>query len=258
MAVDIRGPKLEGTVHVNMALTLKFMAGYLFGADASIEPPERQLVPGDDEFLFRQGPARGLSKIRFGDWRAVYERRADVPNVARFAELADSFKNFLAAAAPDENQQKDLDYLLTLGELFTLIPYGQLIIEQAELIDLPDDTLDQIFDVLIRDFSAYATQLHGKASATRGPVRVGAGSGDAPATDDERTEAVWRKVRRLRVSTRCARRGPATRPSRRTFTARGYEGWKSTFGGEVPYRYRSSAGAFGISLVIFCIVPRNL
>ncbi len=59
-AVDIRGlPKLEGTVHVNMALTLKFMAGYLFGADASIEPPERQLVPGDDEFLFRQGPARG-------------------------------------------------------------------------------------------------------------------------------------------------------------------------------------------------------
>ncbi len=32
MAVrDIRGlPKLEGTVHVNMALVLKFMAGYLF------------------------------------------------------------------------------------------------------------------------------------------------------------------------------------------------------------------------------------
>ena len=197
-AVDIRGlPKLEGTVHVNMALTLKFMAGYLFGADASIEPPERQLVPGDDEFLFRQGPARGLSKIRFGDWRAVYERRADVPNVARFAELADSFKNFLAAAAPDENQQKDLDYLLTLGELFTLIPYGQLIIEQAELIDLPDDTLDQIFDVLIRDFSAYATQLHGKASATEAQCEWARGAVTRPATDDERTEAVWRKVRAL-------------------------------------------------------------
>ena len=62
-ARDIRGlPKLEGTVHVNMALVLKFMAGYLFNADAELDPPERMLAPGDDEFLFRQGPARGLSQ----------------------------------------------------------------------------------------------------------------------------------------------------------------------------------------------------
>ena len=197
-AVDIRGlPKLEGTVHVNMALTLKFMAGYMFGADASIAAPERRLDPGDDEFPFRQGPARGLSKIRFGDWRGVFERHSRVPNVARFAELADSFKGFLAAAAPDEEQQKDLDYLLTLGELFTLIPYGQLICEQAELTGLPDDTLDQIFDVLIRDFSAYATQLHGKASATEAQVGWARAAVTRPVVDDERTEAVWRKVRAL-------------------------------------------------------------
>ena len=37
-ARDIRGlPKLEGTVHVNMALVLKFMAGYLFNADADLD-----------------------------------------------------------------------------------------------------------------------------------------------------------------------------------------------------------------------------
>ena len=197
-AVDIRGlPKLEGTVHVNMALTLKFMAGYLFGADSAIAAPERQLDPGDDEFLFRQGPARGLSKIRFGDWHEAYGKFDDVPNVARFAELAESFKQLLVDAAPGEEQQKDLDYLLTLGELFTLIPYGQLICEQAELIGLPTDTLDQIFDVLIRDFAGYATQLHGKASATEAQVEWARGAIARPVVDDERTEAVWQKVRAL-------------------------------------------------------------
>ena len=197
-ARDIRGlPKLEGTVHVNMALVLKFMAGYLFNADPDLAPAEPQLEPGDDEFLFRQGPARGLSKIRFGDWRAAFEPFASVPNVARFAELADSFKGLLVDAAPGEDQQKDLDYLLTLGELFTLIPYGQLICEQAELTGLAADTLDQIFDVLIRDFSAYATELHGKASATEAQADWARGAITRPVVDAARFDAVWEKVRSL-------------------------------------------------------------
>jgi acyl-CoA dehydrogenase len=197
-ARDIRGlPKLEGTVHVNMALVLKFVAGYLFNADPDLAPAERMLAPGDDDFLFRQGPARGLSKIRFSEWRAAFEPYAEVANVARFADLAESFKALLVDAAPGEDQQKDLDYLLTLGELFTLIPYGQLICEQAALTDLATDTLDQIFDVLIRDFSAYATQLHGKASATEAQSEWARGAITRPVVDPERYEAVWSKVRAL-------------------------------------------------------------
>ena len=197
-ARDIRGlPKLEGTVHVNMALTLKFMAGYLFNPDPDLGSPERRLDPDDDEFLFRQGPTRGLSKIRFAEWRPAFDHYGEVPNVARFAELAESFKSLLTDAAPDEEQQKDLDYLLTLGELFTLIPYGQLICEQAALIGLAEDTLDQIFDVLIRDFSGYATQLHGKASATEAQAEWARGAITRPVVDGERTEAVWQKVRAL-------------------------------------------------------------
>ena len=38
-----------------------------------------------------------------------------------------------ATAPPDEDQQRDLGFMLTLGELFTLVVYGQLILEQAEL-----------------------------------------------------------------------------------------------------------------------------
>lgn len=197
-AKDIRGlPKLEGTVHVNMALVLKFMPAYLFDPDPGLAPPERALAAGDDEFLFRQGPARGLSRIRFSDWRAAFEPFASVPNVARFAELAESFKQLLIDAAPDADQQRDLDYLLTLGELFTLIPYAQLILEQARFVDLPLDTLDQIFDVLVRDFSAYAVELHGKTSATPAQADWARAAITRPAVDGERFDSVFGTVRAL-------------------------------------------------------------
>jgi acyl-CoA dehydrogenase len=197
-ARDIRGlPKLEGTVHVNMALVLKFMAGYLFNADGELAPPGRTLAPGDDDFLFRQGPARGLSKIRFSPWREAFAPFSEVPNAARFVELAESFERLLVDAAPDEDQQRDLDYLLTLGELFTLIPYGQLICEQASFVGLPHDTLDQVFDVMVRDFSRYAVELHGKTSATRAQQDWARAALAKPVVDAERFDSVFGKVRGL-------------------------------------------------------------
>jgi acyl-CoA dehydrogenase len=153
--------------------------------------------PGDDEFLFRQGPARGLGKIRFSPWEKAFAPFTDVPNVVRFVGLAESFRMFLTEAGPDEAQQKDLDYLLTLGELFTLIPYAQLICEQAELIGLPHDTLDQVFDVLIRDFSGYAAELHGKTSSTEAQQEWARGAITKPVTDQARFDSVWAKTRAL-------------------------------------------------------------
>lgn len=189
-------PKLEGTVHVNLALVLKFMPNYLFN------PAEFEAVPtrhdaSDDEFFFRQGPARGLGKIRFPDWRAVYERFAQVPNVTRFLEQADGLKTLLSTAAPDEAQQRDLDFLLNLGQLFTLVVYGQLILEQAELTGATPDLLDQVFDVLVRDFSAYAVALHGKASATEAQRAWALGSVRGPVVDADRFERVWTEVAAL-------------------------------------------------------------
>lgn len=151
----------------------------------------------NDEFLFDQGPTRGLSKIQFADWKEVYARSADVPNVAVFAEQAASLKELLTTAPPDEHQQKDLDYLLALGELFTLIPYGQLILEQAELTGLAADTLDQIFDVFVRDFSAYAIELHGKTSSTQEQQDWALRAVTKPAADSDRFDAVVEKVRAL-------------------------------------------------------------
>ncbi len=196
-ARDIRAlPKLEGTVHVNMALVLKFMAAYLFDPAEYDAVPKRD-DPADDDFLFRQGPARGLGKIRFHDWRAVYGRFAHVSNVVLFTELADAFKVLLATAPPTEEQIKDPDFMLALGELFTLIVYGQLILEQAELSGLATDTVDQIFDVLVRDYSAYAVSIHGRSSSTDGQQQWVVENIRKPVVDSERFESVWGKARAL-------------------------------------------------------------
>jgi alkylation response protein AidB-like acyl-CoA dehydrogenase len=196
-ARDIRAlPKLEGTVHVNMALVLKFMASYMLNP-GDYEPVPVRRDAADDDFLFRQGPAKGLGGIQFHDWRATYADFAGVPNVERFTEQAEGLAELLTTAPPGEDQRQDLDFLLALGELFTLIVYGQLILEQAALADVDRDTIDQIFDVLVRDFSAYAVVLHGRASSTEEQQGWVVAHLRKPVVDEERFQRVFETVRGL-------------------------------------------------------------
>ena len=196
-ARDIRGlPKLEGTVHVNMALVLKFMANYFFNP-GEFETVAARRDAADDPFLFAQGPTSGLGKIQFHDWRPVYGEFAHVPNVARFTEQAEALRDLLATAPPTGEQQQDLGFLLIVGELFTQVVYGQLILEQAGLDGVDSEVIDQVFDVFVRDFSSSAITLHGQASATE-PQRDWALSAvRGPAAGPERFERVWGQVAAL-------------------------------------------------------------
>ncbi|MFF0148886.1 acyl-CoA dehydrogenase [Amycolatopsis sulphurea] len=194
---DIDGlPKLEGTVAVNLALIAKFMPAYLFSPQEYPPVPTRDDA-ADDGFLFRQGAARGLAKIRFHDWKPAYEKASRIPNVACFTEQARRLVRLLAEAAPDEAQQADLDFGLALTELFTLVVYGQLILEQAELTGIEDDVLDQLFAVLVQDFSAAAVDLHGKPGSTDKQQELALAAVRKPIVDDERFARVWEQVRAL-------------------------------------------------------------
>jgi acyl-CoA dehydrogenase len=187
---DIRAlPKLEGTAHVNMALIVKFMAAYLFEPAEMPEIPRRD-DPSDDEFLFAQGPTKGLGKIRFHNYGLAFEK-VDLPNVNLFKEQIESLKEFLMKAPPDELQRKDIDFLLSLGELFTLIPYGQLILENAEIYGIDDDIVDQIFDFMVRDFSAYALQLYHKPGSTDRQMDLCLKMIRKPQVDAARFAGVW-------------------------------------------------------------------
>ena len=189
-ARDIRAlPKLEGTVHVNMALIIKFMANYFFDPDKFPEISKRD-APGNDEFLFKQGPTRGLGGIRFHDYNLAFNS-VDLPNVNIFKTQIEVFREFLIKATPDKEQAKNIDFLLTLGELFTLVAYGQLLIEKAKIDNIEDDLMDQIFDFMVRDFSKFALELYSKASSTDQQMERCLKMIKKPVVDEKRFFRVW-------------------------------------------------------------------
>jgi acyl-CoA dehydrogenase len=190
-------PKLEGTVHVNLALVLKFLPNYLFGAEP-LEPAPQRHDAADDAFLFAQGPTRGLGRIKFPDWRPVFDRFADVPNVAVFREQAEALVELVQEAPlTAEQMAEDLDFQQSLAQLFTLLPYAQLVLEQAELADTPGDVVDLISETLVRDFAAYAIELHGKASSTEAQQSWALSSVRKPVIDEVRDERIYAEVRAL-------------------------------------------------------------
>jgi len=190
-------PKLEGTVHVNLALTLKFLPAYMFGAEPLEGPPQRPDAI-DDAFLFAQGPTSGLSRIRFPDWRPSFDQFGSVPNVTRFREQAEALTT-LVHTAPLTNEQVtgDLDFQQALAQLFTLVPYGQLILEQARFDDTPADVIDLIFEWLVRDFTALAIELYGKASSTDEQQQWAMQAVRKPVIDTARDARISQEVRAL-------------------------------------------------------------
>jgi acyl-CoA dehydrogenase len=189
-ATDIRAlPKLEGTVHVNMALIVKFMANYFFNPGQFPEIGKMD-APLNDDFLFDQGPTKGLGKIQFHDYNLAYNS-LDLPNINIFKEQIALLAELLVTASPDKDQVKDIDFLLNLGELFTLVAYGQLLIEKTKLDAAGDDLMDQIFDFMVRDFSKFALQLYSKTSSTPEQMALCMKMIKKPTVNPERFNRIW-------------------------------------------------------------------
>jgi acyl-CoA dehydrogenase len=163
--IELRGfPKLEGTRHVNMALIAKLIPSYMFNPK---EFPEIGRLNGNenDDFLFKQGKTRGYAKTQFHDFRKTYATK-NTPNIEIFKEQIKAYEEFLMVSGMElgEQMMNDFDFLLCVGEIFTIIAYGQLIIESAAMENIDDDLLDQIFDFMVRDFAAYGLELNSKPS----------------------------------------------------------------------------------------------
>ena len=87
--------------------------------------------------------------------------------------------------------------MLAIGEMFTLVPYAELILQRAAITGAEASLVDQIFDVLVPDFSGSALALHCKPSATVEQQGAAMTCIRRPTADRERFEAVWRQARDL-------------------------------------------------------------
>jgi acyl-CoA dehydrogenase len=189
-AVDIRAlPKLEGTVHVNIALIAKFMPNFFFNpGDYPDVPQQNQAV--NDDFLFNQGGAKGLGQIQFNDYHRAFEG-VDLPNVREFLDQTETFRELLATDPPGPEQMKDVDFLMAGGEIFALVVYAQLLLENARIYNVDDDLLDQIFDFMVRDMSGFALELYSRPSSTPKQMDLCQKIIRKAVSDPERTGRVW-------------------------------------------------------------------
>jgi len=189
-ARDIRAlPKLEGTVHVNIALISKFMKNFLF-VPKDYPEIEQRSDAADDEFLFQQGPTGGLGTIQFHDFNKAFDL-FDLPNIKIFKTQINIFKESLIKAPATEQQMKDIDVMLTIGEMFTLVPYAQLILESAKIMKIDQILINQIFDCLIRDFSKFALEMYSRPSSTELQMEYCMRMIQKPEVDFNRTKTIW-------------------------------------------------------------------
>lgn len=201
-------PKLEGTVHVNLALVLKFLPQYLAAANG--HPGDYEPVPvrqdmADDAYLFEQGRASGLGSIQFHNPMPAFERFAHLPNVKIFMGQAQRFGQLVATQPPNEEQIKDLDFLLNIGQLFTQVVYAQLVCEAAaaaidgqpggtrtssvsDFTDLTEGHVDRIFRTFVHDINEFALALHDSAAANDDQQAAALGLIEKAATSSEQDE----------------------------------------------------------------------
>jgi acyl-CoA dehydrogenase len=165
------------------------MANYFLNPGAYPEVTQRSEAANDD-FLFNQGPTRGLGAVRFHDYNPVFDRY-DLPNVTLFRAQIALFKECMTSAPPDATQSKDLDFLMALGEIFALVVYAQLVLENARIYALDAALVDQIFDVFVRDCSRFALQLYTKPSSTPVQMEHCLRMIRKPVVDADRYQRVW-------------------------------------------------------------------
>lgn len=184
-------PKLEGTEHVNMALIIKFVKNYFF-APLSYPPVEQMRQAADDGYLFRQKTGK-LATVCFPDYSLAYKGLSS-PNILLFFDQVELFRELLVTAPPSAVQGRDIDYMLAAGELFTLIVYAQLLLENASIYKTDTDILEQIFSLLIKDYSRYALDMVLGYSNSAEQEKLYNKMIKKPVTDDAGFERVWRRV----------------------------------------------------------------
>jgi acyl-CoA dehydrogenase len=159
-------------------------------------PKEYEEIPqrneaADDEFLFKQGPTGGLGKIQFHDYNNALDL-FDLPNINLFKKQVSVFKESLIKAPATEAQMKDIDVMLTIGEMFTLIPYAQLILENCKIMKIDEILIDQIFDFIVRDFSKFALEMYSRPSSTPSQMEYCLKMIQKPEVDSTRTKTIWK------------------------------------------------------------------
>lgn len=181
-------PRLEGTAHVNLNLIIKFINGYFFHHEDYEELPV--LGQGNDDCVFHQMSGR-MASVTFSDYRKVYGL-CSLPNVRQFSLQTALLRELFETCAPSEEERKNMDYMLNLGHMFTMVPYGQLILEAAGLYKIEDELVNELFVFYVTDMARYAlNQFSGQQNTPERDRLLRQIMDIRPVYDKDEYERVW-------------------------------------------------------------------
>ena len=179
-------PGVEAKFHLH-----KFMVNYMLRPTDRCPAVPARRDAGEDAFVLHPAPPPSYRELRFQDWRAAYRDFGGLANVALLAEQAEGLAALLAVAPLSAAQRQDLDYLDALRAMFTVVVYGQLVLEQARLSGTDVGMVDQAFEGLVADFSGHAVTFHGQPLAEPAQRKLALDHVRRPQADARRQAAIW-------------------------------------------------------------------
>ena len=164
-------------VRHEVTVILRFAESYLLHP-ASFDPVPADRGPSDDSHLFQWHSAATADGVRFHNWRPSFDVFADHGNVGLLREQVEQLCSWVAR----HPREAAREMATALGDLFGLVVYGHLILEQADLDGVGRDVVDGVSGLLAGDFSARLLGIQAMPAASaqqrewaRAAVRVPAG-----------------------------------------------------------------------------------
>lgn len=155
-------PGLEGSTHINFALTAQFLDAY-FAAPGGEAPAPASLVlheaDPDENPYWREARDRNAKTVRFAPFLEAYRPLRSVPNVGSFVKQVRAFRRFAQGGVSALNPAADAGLLIALGKCFAVIAYAQLVAENCRAMPLAPPMVSLIFHGLIEDLAVEALRL---------------------------------------------------------------------------------------------------
>jgi acyl-CoA dehydrogenase len=163
-------PSLEGSTHINFALTAQFLGPYFAdsGSDVPRTPPLIDANAGENPYCL--GARNRIARtVRFADYLRAYEPLRTLANVRSFVKQVEAFRLFAngiavvnTAPGGPANRPPDLAdpaLYIAVGKCLATIAYAQLVAENCMAADLAPATASVIFHGLIADLTGEALAL---------------------------------------------------------------------------------------------------
>ncbi|HUB25748.1 MAG TPA: acyl-CoA dehydrogenase [Tepidisphaeraceae bacterium] len=152
-------PGLEGSTHVNLALTAQFIPRY-FARPENLPAAPKSLAITEDSageiFRMTRGRSGAIRTISFDHYLSAYRPLRAIANVRLFARQAKAFQLFFRRQYSDRKAEPNLQANLLMGQCLATIAYGQLMAENALRFDLPAQVTSAIFHLLANDLTLAA------------------------------------------------------------------------------------------------------